>query len=59
MSRVVGWFLLAGEVFRSMMDDFLRSALQKSVPSIFVSIRVHYSTPEKVSKWSHEVWEIS
>ena len=43
------WFLLAGEVFRSMMDEFLQSALQKSVPSIYVSIRVHYDKPEKVS----------
>ncbi len=31
------------------MDEFLRSSLQKSVPSLFVSIKVHYGSPEKVS----------
>ena len=30
------------------MDKFLRNSLKKGVPSIFVSIKVHYKNPEKV-----------
>ena len=37
-----------GDVFRDVMDTFLRASLKKAVPSIFVSIKVHYKDPEKV-----------
>ena len=45
-------FVYVGDVFRGLIDRFLRSSLQKSVPSIFVSIAVHYSSLEKVREGS-------
>lgn len=38
----------AGETFRGLMDKYLRNSLKKGVPSIFVSIKLHYKNPEKV-----------
>ena len=56
-SHFFSWCLgcfLTGDVFRDLIDKFLRTSLRKGVPSIFVSIKVHYKDPEKVSSclWS-------
>ena len=37
-----------------MMDKYLRSSLKKGVPSIYISIKVHYKDPEKVREKERE-----
>ena len=37
-----------GETFRSLVDQYLQTALRKGVPPLFIVLRPLYSDPEKV-----------
>lgn len=37
-----------GEVLESLLDPYLRAALQKGVPPLFTDIRSLYNDPEKI-----------
>lgn len=40
--------MLAGETFRTLVDKYMRKALHKGVPPLFVDLRPLYKSPERV-----------
>jgi hypothetical protein len=43
-------FTDAGSVFTGLLDPYMRKALRKGIPPLFVDLRPLYSDPKKVSK---------
>ena len=41
-------FLILGDLFRKLVDQYLRVAFQKGVPPLFITLKSLYSDPNKV-----------